>query len=96
MRKEKSVHITQSNLHRTAGEKENAIQKVARMPAGWNDTGAFALTEKSMKKYIELIGNWLPDDICWCEDDTLIAPVDFDAEALFIWSAIDVTYCDLI
>ena len=71
-------------------------KKVARMPAGWNDTGAFALTEKSMKKYIELISNWLPDDICWCEDDTLIAPVDFDAEALFIWSAIDVTYCDLI
>lgn len=57
---------------------------------------SFALTEKGMKKYIELIGNRLPDDICWCEDDTLIAPVDFDAEALFIWSAIDVTYCDLI
>ena len=57
---------------------------------------SFALTEKGMKKYIELIGNRLPDDICWCGDDTLIAPVDFDAEALFIWSAIDVTYCDLI
>lgn len=59
-------------------------KKVARMPAGWNDTGAFALTEKSMKKYIELIGNRLPDDICWCGDDTLIAPVGFDAESFNI------------
>lgn len=59
-------------------------KKVARMPAGWNDIGAFALTEKGMKKYIELIGNRLPDDICWCGDDTLIAPVGFDAESFNI------------
>lgn len=55
-------------------------KRVARMPAGWNDTGPLALTEKGMKKYIELIGKRLPDDVSWCEDDTLIAPVDLDVE----------------
>ena len=71
-------------------------KKVARMPAGWNDTGAFALTEKGMKKYIELIGNRLPDDICWCEDDTLIAPVDFDAEALNIDKIVSEAFSEIL
>lgn len=52
---------------------------IGRLPAGWDDTGALALTEKGMSKYIELIGNRLPEDIFWCADDTLIVPVDSDA-----------------
>ena len=70
-------------------------KRVARMPAGWNDTGAFVLTEKGVEKYIELIGNRLPD-ICWCGDDTLIAPVDFDAEALNIDKIVSEAFSEIL
>ena len=71
-------------------------KKVAMMPAGWDNTGTFALTEKGIKKYIELIGKRLPDDICWCGDDSLIAPVDFDAESFNINKVVDEAFNEIL
>lgn len=57
---------------------------------------SFCPDGKEHEKYIELIGNRLPDDICWCEDDTLIAPVDFDAEALNIDKIVSEAFSEIL
>ena len=61
---------------------------IARMPADWNDTGSYALTEKGEEKYIELISKRLPDDVTWCGDE-LIALVNVEAESFNINKIVD-------
>ena len=68
---------------------------ITRMPADWNDTGSYALTEKGEEKYIEMICKRLPDDITWCGDE-LIGPVDFDVEPFDIHEIISEAMTELI
>ena len=48
---------------------------IARMPFNYNNFGSYALTEKGMDKFDELISRRLPECIDWCGDE-LICDVD--------------------
>ena len=50
---------------------------IARIPLNYNDFGGYALTEKGVEKFDELIAKRLPEDISWCGDE-LIGDVNLD------------------
>ncbi len=68
---------------------------IGRMPPRWNETGVYALTERGYEKYVELICKRLPDDVEWACDDTLIAPIGFDAESFDIEEIVSDAFSEL-
>ena len=44
---------------------------IARMPFNYNNFGSYALTEKGMDKFDELISRRLPECIDWCGDELI-------------------------
>ena len=50
---------------------------IGRIPMGYNDFGADALTDKGQEKLDELISNRLPDAVYWCGEE-VIAPAGWD------------------
>ena len=54
--------------------------KIGTMKTNWEDQIGGYLSEAGEELLIELIGKRLPDNVTWCDNDELLAPVDFAGE----------------
>ena len=70
---------------------------IARMPFNYNNFGSYALTEKGMDKFDELLSRRLPECIDWCGDELICdvdAPItreDLDINAIIEGAAVQMT-----
>lgn len=54
--------------------------KIGTMKTNWEDLIGGYLSEAGEELLIELIDKRLPDEVTWCDNDELLAPVDFTGD----------------